>query len=215
MRPFAHVISYLFHPLFIPIYGLLMMMYLPTEPRGYLIHLSLYHYTPTVKYVLLMLFGIFGVVAPGISLVLFKMNKSISSLHLEKQSERTMPIFMMAVYMFALFGFLAYQLPNSVIPRIVPAIALGAGLGIFLSGIINRYYKISLHLLGMGMWTGAMASYFHMQERFPEWVIPVILFCAGITGSARLILGAHRPGELFSGYFFGLTTVWLTIYLFV
>lgn len=126
-----------------------------------------------------------------------------------------MPIFMMAVYMSALFGFLAYQLPNSAIPRIVPAVALGAAIGIFLTGFINRFYKISLHLLGMGMWTGALAGYYRMQEVFPEWVLPVILLCTGITGSARLALGAHRPFELLNGYILGFAALWLTIWIFV
>lgn len=215
MKPVAHFISYVFHPLFIPVYGLALMMYLPTEPKGFLVHHSLYHYSPAVKYVLLMLFAIFGVIAPGISLLLFKLNKSISSLQLEKQQERTMPIFMMAVYMAALFGFLAYQLPNGVVPRIVPAIALGATIGIGASGFINKYYKISLHLLGMGMWTGAIAGYYQMQEVFPEWVIPTILLCAGFTGSARLALGAHRPMELLTGFTWGFASLWLTIWLFV
>jgi hypothetical protein len=215
MKAVAHFISYIFHPLFIPVYGLAMMMYLPTEPKGFLVHNSLFHYTPAVKYVLLMLFAIFGVIAPGISLLLFKLNKSISSLQLEKQQERTMPIFMMAVYMAALFGFLAYQLPNGVVPRIVPAIALGATIGIGITGFINKYYKISLHLLGMGMWTGAMAGYYQMQEVFPEWVIPAVLLCAGFTGSARLALGAHRPMELLAGFFWGFASLWLTIWLFV
>ena len=59
---------------------------------------SLYHYPYEVKMLYLLLFGVFIVLAPGASLLVLKMNKSISSLSLEVREERATPIAIMTFY---------------------------------------------------------------------------------------------------------------------
>ncbi len=214
MKQTANFISYLFHPLFVPLYGLAILMYIPSTPKSFLVLDSLYYTSEDIKYVLLFLFGIFGVLAPGISLLLFKHNKTISSLHLEKQEERRMPIFMMSIYMGILFYFLVFHVPESAIPRVVPGIALGAAVGIFITGLANQYIKISLHMLGMGMLTGALYGYFSDQLFFHEWVLPSIFICSGIVATSRLVLGAHNFKELFLGYTLGFFAIFGSIALY-
>lgn len=207
----AQSFSYLFHPLFIPILGLCILMYLPSTPTSFLVEESIFHSPSMIKYIVLFLFGIFGVLAPGFSLILFKYNDTISSYHLEIQEERKVPIFMMSIYMLLLFGFLAYQLPSSILPKIVPAIALGAGIGVLCAGALNQILKISLHLLGMGMLTGAVYAYYLNQFLFPNWVLPLIFIASGIVAAARLKLGAHTYRELIIGYVVGFIAQVLTV----
>jgi len=214
MKQTANFISYLFHPLFVPLYGLAILMYLPSTPKSFLVIDSLYYSPEEIKYVLLFLFGIFGVIAPGVSLLLFKYNNTITSLHLEKQEERRMPIFMMSIYMAVLFYFLAFQVPAYTIPKVVPGIALGASVGIFVTGLVNQYIKISLHMLGMGMFTGALYGYFKEQLLFPDWVLPIVFLTSGIVASSRLALGAHNYKELFLGYMLGFFAIFGAIALY-
>lgn len=214
MRETANFISYLFHPLFVPIYGLVVLMYIPSTPKSFLILDSLYYSPEDIKQILLVLFGIFGVIAPGISLLLFKYNNTISSLHLEKQEERRMPIFMMSIYMAILFAFLAFQVPKHTIPHVVPGIALGASIGIFITGLTNQYIKISLHMLGMGMLTGALYGYYSNQLIFFEWILPVVFFFSGVVATSRLVLEAHNYKELTLGYLLGFFALFGSITLY-
>ena len=215
MKAVATFISSLFHPLFVPIYGLLFLMYVPSAPKSFLVADSLYYSSESVKYVILFLFGIFGVLAPGVSLLLFKYNQTITSLQLEIQEERRMPIFMMSVYMAILFFFLAFQVPKTAIPQIIPGIALGASCGIFITGLVNQYAKISLHMLGMGMLTGAVYGYFKEQLIFSNWVLPVIFIVSGFVATSRLILDAHSFSQLIAGYALGFISLLISISLFL
>jgi hypothetical protein len=214
MRAAANVVSSIFHPLFVPIYGLVLLMYLPSTPESFLIQDSMYHSPESIKQIILFLFGIFGVIAPGVSLLLFKYNKTISSLSLDIQHERKVPIFMMAIYMGILFFFLTFQVPDYAVPNITRGISLGATLGIIIAGVLNRYTKISLHLLGMGMLTGAVFMYYTEQYDFPTFVLPSIFVLSGAVATARLYLNAHSYFELILGYLIGLISLVGSIFLF-
>lgn len=215
MKQIANFLSYVFHPLFVPIYGLLILMYTSSTPESFLIKDSLFHIDTSIKHILLFLFGIFGVIAPGVSLLLFRYNHTITSLNLEIREERRMPIFMMAVYMAILYGFLLYQIPQGAIPPAVVGIALGAAIGIALTGLLNNYFKISLHMIGMGMLSGAIYSYYLFQVVFPTWILPLIFMISGIVAMSRLTLKAHTYSELISGFLLGFATQAISVYFYL
>lgn len=214
MRAAANTISSVFHPLFVPIYGLILLLYIPSTPESFLIQDSMYHSPESIKQIILFLFGIFGVIAPGVSLLLFKYNKTISSLSLDIQHERKVPIFMMAIYMGILFFFLAFQVPDYAVPNITRGISLGATIGIFVAGVLNRFAKLSLHMLGMGMLTGALFMYYMEQYDFPPFILPSVFLLSGIVATARLSLNAHSYFELILGYLLGLISLVGSIYLY-
>jgi hypothetical protein len=85
MKIFSQAISWVFLPLFAPVYALLIVLYFESLPKSFLLWDSLYHYPPALKVSFVYLFLIFTTVAPGLSLIMLKVNKTISSLSLDNK----------------------------------------------------------------------------------------------------------------------------------
>src|SRR5690554_7887791 len=89
MKGFASFISWLFLPLFTPIYGLLLTLYLPVQSKSFVANESLFMIDPVAKYLFLLLFLVFIVLAPGMSFAVLRMNKTIRSFQMESKEERS------------------------------------------------------------------------------------------------------------------------------
>ena len=80
---------------------------------------------------------------------------------------------------------------------------LGSALLIALSLIVSFYWKISMHMIGVGGMLGALigvslAAYVDTAL----YVILTALIC-GMVGFARLKLKAHTPAQVYAGFFAG------------
>ncbi len=214
MKTLASIFSWVFLPLFTPIYALLIVFYLPSTPSSFLLADSLYHYPEAIKILFLSLFLVFIVFAPGLSLVVLKANKSISSLELENQDERPKPIAIMIFYSSVLYLFLILQTESNFIPNSIKAMALGGIIISVVAYFVNKILKISLHAMGLGALLGFVFSYYMSAETFFLWPIFLIISISAITLSGRLILKAHNLREIAYGYFLGFIIQVLTIYFY-
>ncbi len=80
---------------------------------------------------------------------------------------------------------------------------LGAAASVVLAIIINLKWKVSIHMIGIGGITGmffGLSTFLLIDLRFP---ILISLIVAGLIGTARLSMGAHRPGQLYVGFLVG------------
>lgn len=213
MKELSSFISWLFLPLFTPIYGLLLVLYLPIRSNSFLAHDSLYLFTPEAKLLFILLFFVFIVFAPSLSLGILKMNKSISSFQLEKAEERHTPIAIMTFYLMVLYFFLFFQAKGALIPSLLKAMVLAGGISTFCAYFITKKMKISLHALGMGALFGFIYMYAIQLEEIPILLLCAVLILGGIVLSARLILKAHVIKEVGFGYLLGLIPQIIIIYL--
>lgn len=197
---FARFLSWVFLPLFVPLYGLLIVFYIPSSPSSYYLFDSLYHYPNPIKWLFLSLFLVFIVLAPGLSLIVLKVNRSISSLSLENRNERSTPIGIMFFYTIVLYLFLMMQSESSYVPNSIKAMVLGGAITTALAYFINKRNKISLHAIGMGSLLGFIYSYYLDCESFPLWVLYIIILLGALTASARLYLQLHNLKEILYGY---------------
>ena len=214
MKGFASLISWFFLPLFTPIYGLLVVLYLPVQSKSFVANESLYMLDPSAKYLFLLLFSVFIVFAPGLSFVVLRMNKTITSLQMEKAEERLTPIAIMAFYCIILFFFLQFQDQGALIPSIIKAMVMGGAVASFFAYFITKRMKISLHAIGMGSLFGFIYMYATQLEQAPFAVLSSILLLSGVVLSARLILKAHSMKEIGAGYVLGFATQIISIYFY-
>jgi hypothetical protein len=214
MKGFASLISWLFLPLFTPIYGLLVVLYLPVQSNSFVATESLYLLDPASKFLFLLLFLVFIVLAPGLSFVVLRMNKTITSLHMETAEERLTPIAIMTFYCIVLYSFLHFQAEGALIPSIIKAMVLGGAIAAFISYFITKRMKISLHGMGMGALFGFIYMYATQLEQIPLGVLSSILLLGGIVLSARLVLKAHSMKEIGAGYLLGFVTQIISIYFY-
>ena len=89
-------------------------------------------------------------------------------------------------------------------PRYMSGVIESTLLGMILCIFINFKWRISTHTAGIGILIGNIWAYsllFHFN--------PLIYFCpfillAGMTGTARIIVGQHTLSEVFAGFIVGM-----------
>lgn len=212
MHFIAKLISFVFLPLFTPIYGLLIVLFVPSVPVSFLRLDSLYEYPLQVKVLYLLLFTVFIVLAPGLSFIVLRLNKTISSLGMDKREERLTPIAIMTFYCLILYLFLLYQPENAMIPSIIKGMSIGGVLAGVAAYFITRFTKISLHGVGMGALSGFVFMYFSEMQYFSLWALIATFILGGIVLSARIFLNAHTLSQVAVGYGLGFITQILAIF---
>ncbi len=214
MNKIASFFSWLFLPIFTPIYGLLVILYLPVPSNSFLTNDSLYLLNPTAKILFLSLFLIFIVLGPGISFFVMRMNKNIKSYQMKTAAERLMPIALMTFYFIVLFFFLYMQAEGAVIPDIIKGMVLGGIVVGALAYFITPKIKISLHSIGMGALFGFVYMFSKGLEQPPLILLTTVLLLGGIVMSSRLALKAHTLKEVGLGYLLGLLTQMFCIWIY-
>ena len=78
MKIAAQTISWVFLPLFMPIYGLLIAMYIPSLEESFFQEETMYWLAPFQKVLILSMYFVFSVLVPGISLLIMRNRNQIS-----------------------------------------------------------------------------------------------------------------------------------------
>lgn len=198
----ASGISYLFHPLLMPLYILLLLFGLD----------SFFALLVPFKFKLVILGIVFltTIFFPLIIIFLLNRLKIIHSFFLEQKEERIYPLVSVALFYYLTY----YMLKGVQFASFFSYYMLGATLLAILSLIITIYKKISLHMLGMGSFTGLFLG---LSLNFGIQFIHLFLigiFLSGLVGFARLKSNAHKPAEVYYGFLTGvliLTTLMLLL----
>jgi hypothetical protein len=110
MNKVALVISWLFLPLFAPVYALLITMYTVNfEPDAFQEN-CLFVLIPEQKKAVLSLFFIFSFVGPAISVILLRFSGQISTVMMDKRSERIVPSIMTNLFGISLLSILLWKM---------------------------------------------------------------------------------------------------------
>lgn len=198
--------SIVLYPLFIPTYGLALFCYAYA-------HRVIYMPTAWVWVAILGTFMLTCAIPLSAILVLMRKGR-VKDIQIADASERKTP------YLYTIFGFGCWcYLVMAILhaPQPLGFIAIGATIAITLVACINRYWKISAHLTGMGGLVGGIFSYYISIGAIPSSGILAVLF--GITlilMYARLYLDAHTPAQVCAGWLVGIccTFVPYCVYLF-
>ena len=194
----TQLISILLHPMFMPILALnLTLLVLPS--------LSF-----TLSQNLLLIYGILifsTMVLPLISIFWLMQKGKVSSLEMSNHKERSLPLFKTVIWMS--FGY--YLLQNLLFyTPILKAELLGAILIILLAAIISKFWKISLHLLGIG---GVVGVFIALQIMHGDFLYLLLLFIllSGLLGLARIKQKAHNYAQVYAGFLVGLSVELITL----
>jgi membrane-associated phospholipid phosphatase len=203
MKLLAQIVSWVFLPILMPIYALLITMYIPSMEDGFYQDKTIYFLHPSLKLAVLGMFALFSFFAPAISLVLLKRSNLISNLEIDNQNERSIPILITALYCGVLAWFLIAKTPKGMLPLSIPLLPIGAFIAILTTAIINRFDKISLHALGIGMFFGFLIAYYQSQVLFPLFIVIISALLSGLILSSRMYLGKHTLKQSLMGYALG------------
>jgi hypothetical protein len=189
----ANIISYLFHPLLMATYGCLIVFFGLTDTIYFI-------FTPLkLKLILTLMVFAFTFLMPVLNLLILHKLNYVTSLKIENRQERTFPLIMTSLCYFGLF----YMIYDFNIWPAIKLFILGAGLCIFFAAIINLWWQISAHMIGIGGLIGALLAICFYMQMPVLMAICVCLIIAGGVGFARLQLNAHTPRQVYVGFIFG------------
>ena len=148
------------------------------------------------------------ILLPLLLLVLLKKLNLIHDYRLNNNRERVFPLAISVLpYIFTIFIFTKLQVPFVLIKILQVGIYT-----LMISAAISYFWKISLHLTGIGGISGfLLASAFQGYQL----AIPVFLLCiilSGFLASARLIKGDHNPAQVYAGFLTGFSLVFMLFF---
>tara|TARA_B100000214_G_scaffold301796_1_gene232312 strand:- start:544 stop:1143 length:600 start_codon:yes stop_codon:yes gene_type:complete len=186
---FSKIISTILHPVFMPLIAIYLSLELVAEA-------GLVTNTVGVFYIIVFLST---VAIPLTSVLFLKKIKHISSLEMRDHKERSLPLLITAFSMT-----IGYYWLNDILiffPLLRNEI-LGAIFLIIFASIVSRYWKISLHMLGVGGVIGVLFSLNILFGNLSNLLI-IFILTSGLLGYARLKEKAHSSTQVYLGFLIG------------
>lgn len=189
MKYLLRSLSYIFHPLLMPIAGVL--LYFKISPRFF-----------NASFLFSKLFAttIMTVIIPILSYYMLKNLNLVSDIHLKNVKERRYPLVMQLFFIFLLIQivFKGYEIPEL---HFFFVGILGSSLAAFILVLFN--FKTSLHMIGVtGLTTFIIGLSIHFNQNLLLLIGFLIIGCGG-TATSRLDAKAHTYPELIIGSFVG------------
>lgn len=189
MKKILPLFSYLFHPLFISVYAVILFFL-------YGKHTFTYEevYLVIIQIVIITIF-----IPVTVYYLLLSLN-FVDSIMLAHKNQRRLPLLIHAVLLLILIR-------KSITIDYFPILYF-----FFLASLISTFlaflflftkYKVSLHQLAISSFTVfVVAISLHFNVRMLEVIIPLII-CNGLVASSRLVMKAHTTTELILGGLIG------------
>ncbi len=187
----ARFFSIILHPVLMPTYALLLIFMQST-------YFS-YAVSAETKLALFSIIVINTLLLPVIISYILVKRGWIKSLEMQKREERMLP-FINNLILILISAFMIYKLK---LPRVFFLLTLGAAAAVAVAVIVNIKWKISIHMIGIG---GLIGTFFGLSTFLLvdlRMMIIFFLLVAGLLGTARLTLGAHKPSQIYVGFLAG------------
>jgi hypothetical protein len=195
LKIIASIFSYIFHPLLLLTYLLLMIM---------LINPYLFGHTSFEGHNLLLIQIFFSTaLLPSIAILVMKALGMLESLRMEDRQERIGPFIVSGI--FYLWIFINVR-DNGEIPLSYRGFVLAATVALFLSFLINLIQKVNIHAVSAGILLSSviimLATYSYSLVSLTSLLMGAIIF-TGMVGTSQLILKQGEPIDIYGGFFIG------------
>jgi hypothetical protein len=192
---FADMVSYVFHPMFMP--GVMTIVLFKLTPQAFAgFNVIDFGRRPLPLLAPILINTVFF---PLLAVLLMKGLGFVESIKLENPKDRIIPLIATMTFYFWIY----LTMSNTNAPFLLKVLLLGSFWSVIAIFMINIFFKISMHTAGAG---GAIAMIVALMLYSPvNMVLPlfITIVVAGIIGTARLILSAHSPSQVWLGYIVG------------
>ena len=217
LKSLAQVLSFIFHPLLIVTYMLVLLLFV----NPYLFGVNSIGDKQSKLLILQVFLSTFFI--PAFAVAMLRFTGMIKSMEMKTRQERIGPYIitgMFYIWMFRNF------LGSDQVPTAFSSFLLGASIGLFIAFFINIFSKISAHAVGMGGLVGMVvitmllfsydtftihSTIIGIVEMSMNGILVFVIVMAGMVGSARLLLGAHEPLDLYGGYLVGFASQFIAL----
>lgn len=190
----SNLISYILHPVIMPLAGLFLILHSGAYISGMDIKI--------VK-ILYLITGTFTLLLPLIFLPLLLYSGIIRSIRIDERRHRLIPYFITFM-----FYYTAHILIKKLaISSFISGFMFASAFTLLLIIILTWFFKISTHLAGIGGLAGLVLSLSWIFDVDTSWLLIIILLLSGLLASARIYLKAHKPAEVYTGFFLGFVVI--------
>ena len=190
IRTISKIVSYVFHPLFVPVYfGWFLIKVLRLFSGLDDWHQTLLLVQFFVNYTMLPLFVV--LLAKGVGF--------IKTIYLKTQRDRIIPYMAVMIFYFWVW----YVFRTQGFPKEAILFALAAFLSVCFGVFVNTFFKVSMHALSMGVIVTLLLILSLKGDTNYGPYVSIGLFVAGLVCTARLINNDHRPFDVYAGLFLG------------
>ncbi len=199
---FSGFFSYLFHPVFVPVYVCSFLLYIhPSAFTGF---------SDANKFRTLIIVALNLVFFPLLSVFLLRAVGFIESIFLRTQKDRIIPYIACGIFFFWAYTVFKQQTEY---PLILVCYILGIFFASSAALLANIYVKVSMHAIGMGGWLGLFLIIMHSNMMLMSFPIALVLLFSGLVCTARLMAKSHRPFEIYLGFLIGLISQFAAAYI--
>lgn len=194
LRVTAHIVSVLFHPVFIPSYIVAFLVnFHPSYFSGF---------SAGAKMMLLLTTILNTAFFPAFSILVMKGLGFIKSVFLPTQQDRIGPyLAAMIFYFWAARVFFKFEPQLS---PLLPSFMTGVFLTTIAALTCNIFFKISMHAIGCGGLTGFFLVLMQSNSMLMTWPLSLALLITGLVCTARLIISNHSQKDIYAGLVVGL-----------
>lgn len=194
--------SYIFHPVFIPMYAIAFLVY---------VHPSFFSgFSDRAKLQTVIISSLNLVFFPLISILLLKALGFIDSIFLRTRKDRIIPYMACGIFFFWAYTVFKKQ-------ELYPPIMADFILGIFLASsgalLANIYFKVSMHAIGMGGWLGLFWVIAAEDTMLMTWPLAAVILLTGIVCTSRLLVSDHTQKDIYVGLAIGFLCQVLAAYV--
>lgn len=200
----AIVVSWIFHPLLIPLYASYFLLFIhPSYFSGF---------SEQSKKQVLLIAALNGVMFPIISTLLLKALGFIDSFFMKSRRDRIIPYIICNIFFFWTYTVFHKQ---EMYPSILSSFWLGIFLACSAALMANIYFKISMHTIGVGGITGLFLFIALQHSMLMTWPFAFVILVSGAVATARLMISDHSEKEIYSGFLVGLLSQLIAAYIIV
>ena len=190
----SHLISVVFHPVFMPFYGLLILYNAPT----------LLSFAPLkIKKLSLLLVAVNNILLPlAVALVLYSRG-AIKTFYARGKNERTL-LLTITMFLYLVTTVMMIRLP---LPNLIKAYFIATTFITFVTIIVNQFWRLSLHAVAAGGLMTVVCFLVYLFEVPVIWYLAGMIFLSGLIMFSRLYNDDHKPAEVWTGYFAGVVSM--------
>ena len=195
----AEILSVVFHPIIIPLYGLILIYSSDT----------LHSFLPVqIKRVIFILVMANNVLMPMALATVLYARGAIRTFNARDRNERVL-LLTFSLFMYSLTAILLIRMH---VPGLFRAFFISIAIVTFITLLVTVFYRISLHASGIG---GLMTLVIFMAFIYHSsmvWQSVTVLVLGGAVMSSRIYLEDHSPSEVWTGLLAGVAIMGASLF---
>jgi hypothetical protein len=188
----AKFISYVFHPLFIPLY----ITYFIIQIRSY----QLAGINDWINLRILLQVFVNCTFLPLASILLLRALKFIDSVFIKTQRDRIIPYIICMIFYFWNW----YVFKNNHEIKDLVSVSMAIFNASVLGFLVNISMKVSMHAISVGVMTTFVALLAFSDSSSFSFYLSIAVLIAGIVCTSRLIVSDHSQKEIYYGFLIGI-----------